>query len=104
MECDSAALEVVSENPPRSPFHVCGAAGGTNQRFLVPVCRDQYQRFGRTVLFDTPTSHGLPFRQGFMAQNWLLPCLNSIYRFAADDAKVVRPGGDNTGAEECVIC
>jgi hypothetical protein len=38
-----------------------GTTGGTNQRFLVPVCRDQDERLGRSVLLDAPTSHSRPF-------------------------------------------
>ena len=37
-------------------------AGRTHQRFMVPICRDQYQRFRRAVLLDAPTTHSRSFR------------------------------------------
>jgi hypothetical protein len=37
------------------------SAGGANQRLLVPVCRDQDERLGRSVFLDASTTHGLPF-------------------------------------------
>ena len=38
-----------------------GIAGGADQRFLVPIRSDQYQRFRCTVFLDAPTSHGCTF-------------------------------------------
>ena len=70
---DPTTLKLVTQDPLGRALDLRRTARGANQGFLVPVCRDQNQRFGRTVLFNTPTSHGLPFRQGFMARKWLYP-------------------------------
>jgi hypothetical protein len=60
MEGDSAAGGVV-EGALRDSFDVGGVAGGAHQRFLVPICGDQYERFRCAVFLDAPTSHGCTF-------------------------------------------
>ena len=64
MQGDSTALRIFRARPLGYSFDGNGATGGTNQRFLVPICRDQNQRLGRAVFLDAPTSHGRPFWQG----------------------------------------
>ena len=44
-------------------------AGGANQRFLVPIRRDQNQCFRRTVLLDAPASHGSALPAGVVPMN-----------------------------------
>jgi len=61
MECDSAALGVLTARSLGNPLDIGGTTGGTNQRFLVPIRRDQNQRLRRAVLLNPPTSHGRPF-------------------------------------------
>ena len=68
MEGDPATLKLVADGPGRRPLDFRCSTRRTNQRLLVSVCRDQDERLGRTVLFDAPTSHGLPFRRGFLAR------------------------------------
>ena len=103
MQGDPAALQILAGGPFRDPLDIGGAAGGANQRFLVSVRRDQYQRFRRAVLFDPPTSHGLPFRLGFWHGTG----------FAQPERNLSGPFGYGKGAPgaspqpevaECVIC
>ena len=60
MKSDSAPGGVV-EGALGDSFDVGGVAGGAHQRFLVPICGDQYQRFRCTVFLDATTSHGCTF-------------------------------------------
>jgi hypothetical protein len=62
VEGDSASLDIIGAGSFGNPFYRYRATGGANQRLLVSVCRDQNQRFRRTVLLDAPTSHSRPFR------------------------------------------
>lgn len=64
MEGDSSPLNIIGARPLGNPVHCDRTTGGANQRLLVPVRRDQNQRFRRTVLLDAPTSHSRPFRWG----------------------------------------
>jgi hypothetical protein len=68
-----SALCVVGTRSFWKAFHCDGPTGRANQRFLVSVCRDQYESFRRPVLLHAPTSHGRPFREGLVAWNWLTP-------------------------------
>src|SRR5215210_4891230 len=71
MEGDPATLSIIGAGPFRHPFDRQRPAGGTDQRFLVPIRRDQNQRLWRAVLLDAPTSHSRPFWWGLMARIWL---------------------------------
>jgi hypothetical protein len=64
MEGDSSAGSVFRARAFGRAVNREGATGGTNQRFLVPVCRDQDERLGRSELLDAPTSHSRPFQRG----------------------------------------
>ena len=71
MEGYSTPLDVIGAGSLRNPIYRYRTTGGTNQRLLVSVRRDQNQRFRRTVLLDAPTSHSRPFRWGLVARIWL---------------------------------
>ena len=67
-----------SDPPPRCVVGRCsfgnsfdggGVAGRANQWFLVPIRRDQNQRFRCAILLDAPASHGRPFRQGWYCKH-----------------------------------
>ena len=73
MQCHPPALGIFRTGSFRETLHGNGAAGRTNQRLLVPVCRDQYERLWRSVLLHAPTSHSRPFQGGWVARNWLTP-------------------------------
>jgi hypothetical protein len=63
-----------------------GTTGGTDQRLLVSVRRDQNQRFRRAVLLDAPTSHGTALPAG----KWhgtSFPTQSEIYRSWCGRAK-----------------
>jgi hypothetical protein len=83
VEGDPAALRVFAQRSDGRTLDFGRTARGTNQWFVVPVRRDQYQRFRRSVLFDAPASHRLPFRQGLHGTEVALPRLNAIYGIAA---------------------
>src|SRR5215210_5391801 len=90
MEGDPATLSIIGAGPFRHPFDRQRPAGGTDQRFLVPICRDQNQRLGRAVLLDAPTSHSRPFWWGLVAQIWLPPPRHNL-GVICDDAKGTFP-------------
>ena len=54
--------------------------GGTNQRLLVPVCRDQDERLRRPVFLHSPTSHGRPFQAGHGGTELANPTLRECTR------------------------
>ena len=83
VEGHSTSLRIFAQGPEGSTLDIGCTARGTNQGFLVPVRRDQNQRFRRSVLFDAPTSHGLPFRQGLHGTEMALPSLDAIYGIGA---------------------
>jgi hypothetical protein len=70
MKGNPASRGIVVAGPFGHAIHVKRATRGTNQRFLVPIRRDQNQRFWRAVLLDAPTSHSRPFRWGLVARTW----------------------------------
>src|SRR3990172_7347994 len=71
VERDLSALGVLGGGPLGGALHLARIAGGTHQRFLVPIRGDQNQRFRRAVLLDAPTPHSRPFRRGMVARKWL---------------------------------
>ena len=68
-----------------------GTAGGTDQRFLVAICRDQNQCFRSPVFLNAPTSHGRPFQRGIVAQIWL-PRMFQTIRLRAVAQRFSAPG------------
>src|SRR4051812_33029184 len=76
-------------------FYGDGPAGRTNQRFLVSVCRDQDERFGRPVFLHSPTSHGRSF-QGGGGTELAKPLPLRMYEKFLDHAKLcpTLPGRD----------
>jgi len=60
MERDSATGGVV-KGALGDSFDAAGVARGAHERFLVPICGDQYERFRRAVFLDAPTAHGCTF-------------------------------------------
>ena len=73
MEGDAATGSIVVEGTLGDSLDRGGSTRRTDQRFLVPIGSDQNQRFRRPVLLDAPASHGLPFRRGLVARDWLTP-------------------------------
>ena len=73
MEGDAATGSIVVEGTLGDSLDRGGSTRRTDQRFLVPIGSDQNQRFRRPVLLDAPASHGLPFRWGLVARDWLTP-------------------------------
>jgi hypothetical protein len=86
MQRDSTPLRIFRARPLGHSFHIARATRGTYQRFLVPICRDQNQRFRCSVLLDTPTSHGRPFQRG-MWHGSGYPLKHRIYRLFSGRAK-----------------
>lgn len=91
MESYSTALGILGAEPFGDAVDCNGTTRGTNQRFLVPIRRDQNQRFRRSKLFYTPTSHSRPFRRGIVARIWLPHLATQIYREPCSRAKARRP-------------
>lgn len=73
MEGHPTTRSILGARSLRNTVHRYRTTGGTDQRFLVSVCRDQDQRLRRAVLLDAPTSHSRPFRWGLVARIWLTP-------------------------------
>ena len=73
------------------------SAGGANQRLLVPVCGDQYERLWRPVLLHAPTSHSRPFR-GVGGTEVANPTL----RECTTKSKVAQSFGSHAGRETWV--
>ena len=64
MESDPATLGVFGTGPFGHSLDSYRATRRTDQRFLVPIRRDQNQCFRCSVLLNAPTSHGRPFQWG----------------------------------------
>jgi plastocyanin len=60
-----ATLSVFGAGTLGHAVHRYRSAGGTDQGFLVSVCRDQNQRFRRPVLLHAPTSHKSALPAGY---------------------------------------
>jgi hypothetical protein len=91
MEGDSAALGVLTARSLGNPLDIGGTTGGTNQRFLVPIRRDQNQRLRRAVLLNSPTSHGRPFWWGLARTSQPHPNPNLGPAFQRRKGKIHRP-------------
>lgn len=91
MESNPATLGVFGTRSFGHSLDSYGAARGTDQRFLVPIRRDQNQRFRSSVLFNAPTSHGPALPAGYMARIWLPHLKPGIYRLLSGRAKDWRP-------------
>lgn len=69
MEGNPTPGGIIDRRPIRGSFDRARIAGGAHQRFLVPIRRDQNQRFRRTVLLDAPASHGSALPAGVVPMN-----------------------------------
>jgi hypothetical protein len=78
VEGNSATWRVITVRSFRYPFDGQRAARGTDQRFLVPIRRDQNQRFWRAVLLDAPTTHRSALLVGFGGTNLATPPQNNL--------------------------
>src|SRR5439155_7686054 len=54
-----AELHIPPAPPPRHPHDRAGATGRADQRGVLPVRRNQGERFGRPVFLNPPSPHGL---------------------------------------------
>ncbi len=90
VESDSSTLGVFGTGAFRHSIDFPRATRGTDQWFLIPIRRDQNQRFRCPVFFNTPTSHGRPFQRG-MWHGSGYPLKHGIYRLFSGRAKASPP-------------